>query len=292
MAEIFRPTYTVTDPETGKRVKRKSRTWHARYYTPDGQRHRVKGYRDKRATEALAAQLERRGIRVDAGLVDPADVHAKRPLTEHAEDFRRYLTAKGNTPAYIDKALSRLTVVLDRCRFVKIADVQPSAVQECLATLRGDGKSIKTANDYLDAAKGFTRWLWRDRRTVTDPLASLSRLSHGETDVRHARRDFTPEELQRLLEAARASSLTLRRLNGVDRYFLYLTACATGFRASELASLTPESFDLNGEPPTATVQAGCTKNRQTACQPLPRDIADALRPFLARKPAGVSLWPG
>ena len=65
MAEVFRPTYTVTDPRTGQRAKRKSKTWHIRYYLPSGERKRVKGYTDKKATEAKAAELERRGIRVD-----------------------------------------------------------------------------------------------------------------------------------------------------------------------------------------------------------------------------------
>ena len=292
MAEIFRPTYTATDPKTGKKVRKKSPRWWIRYYLPTGERRKVKGYRDRKATEALAADLERKAIRTDAGLTDPTEGHARRPLAEHAEDFRRHLTAKGNTPAYIDKVLSRLTAVLDHCRFVRIADLQPSAVQECLAALRGEGKGIKTANDYLDAVKGFTRWLWRDRRTLTDPLACMSRLSNGETDIRHARRDFDPEELRRLLDAARTSSASLRRLTGTQRYFLYLTACATGFRASELASMTPESFDLDAEPPTATAEAGCTKNKQTARQPLPRDMAEALRPFLTGKPAGDFLWPG
>ena len=32
MAEVFRPIYTVLDPATGKRVRKKSRTWHIRYY--------------------------------------------------------------------------------------------------------------------------------------------------------------------------------------------------------------------------------------------------------------------
>ena len=54
------------------------------------------------------------------------------------------------------------------------------------------GKSVKTANDYLAAVKGFTRWLWRDKRSVLDPLAGLSKLANGETDIRHARRDFSP----------------------------------------------------------------------------------------------------
>src|SRR6516225_4098387 len=86
MAEVFRPVYYV-NPATGKcvpksfpgAVKRKSKTWWIRYYTPDGVRHKAKGFRDKKATENRAAELERRGIRLDAGIVDPADEHGRRP---------------------------------------------------------------------------------------------------------------------------------------------------------------------------------------------------------------------
>jgi hypothetical protein len=53
-----------------------------------------------------------------------------------------------------------------------------------------------------------------------------------------------------------------------------------------------QSFDLDRDPPTATVQAGRSKNRKEAVQPLPGDIAAALRPFLAGKAPGVPLWPG
>src|SRR5262245_61305447 len=108
MAEVFRPAYYV-NPATGKRVaksfpgavQRKSRTYWIRYYTPDGARHKVKGYRDKKASENRAAELERRGIRVDSGIVDPAEEHGRRPLAGHAADFRRYLAAKGNTALYV-----------------------------------------------------------------------------------------------------------------------------------------------------------------------------------------------
>lgn len=140
MAEVFRPAYYV-DRTTGKRVpsktpgaiRKKSPTWWIRYYTPDGQRHKVKGYRDKKATETKAAALERRGIRLDAGIVDPTEQHARTPLPQHANDYRRYLHAKGNTRAYVDKTLSRLQAVLDGCRFVRIGDVQPSRLLEYLA---------------------------------------------------------------------------------------------------------------------------------------------------------------
>jgi len=299
MAEIFRH-YFYVDPATGKRVnantpgavRKKSKNWHIRYYTSDGTRHKVTGYADKKATEAKAAKLERRAIRLDEGIVEPSDIHAKTPLSEHAEDFRRYLAAKGNTEEYVAKTHSRLQVVLDGCRFTNLADVQSSAVVEFLGTLRGQGKSVKTANDYLAAVKGFTRWLWRDKRCLLDALAGLSQLANGETDVRHGRRDFSFDELARLLEAAGKSIKDFLGLTGTDRHFLYLTACATGFRVSELASMTPESFNLDGDTPTAMVEASCTKNRKEACQPLPLDVAKALGDYLAGKAAGAIVWPG
>jgi integrase len=300
MAQIYRPTFYV-DPATGKRVtksfpgaaRRKSKTWHVRYYTSDGQRHHAKGYTDRKATEALAANLERRAARLAEGLTDPLDAHAKRPLAEHAEDFRRCLEAKRNTSDYVERIAFRLSAVLDGCRFIHIGDVQPSAVLSFLADLRAGGKGLKTANDYLAAVKGFTRWLWRDKRTALDPLAGMPRLAaKGDPDIRHARRDLEGEELRRLLDPAATSPKTIRRRTGPDRYHLYLLAAATGFRAAELASLQPEAFDLGGDLPTVTVESTCAKNRKEAAQPLPADVAEVFRALLADKPAGKLIWPG
>src|SRR5262249_1899914 len=106
-----------------------------------------------------------------------------------------------------------------------------------------------------------------------------------------ARRDLSPEELGLLLEAARQSPKTIRYLPGTDRHFLYLTAAATGFRVSELRSMTPESFVLDTDTPTARVRAACTKNRKEAGQPLPAWGAEAIGGYLGTKPAGLPLWP-
>lgn len=139
------------------------------------------------------------------------------------------------------------------------------------------GKSVKTTNEYLAAVKGFTRWLWRDKRLVADPFAGLSRIAtKGETDIRHARRDLLPDELPCLRTTARKSPVSRGKLSGTDRHYLFLTAAVTGFRAGELRSLTPASFDLDFDPATVTVQASCTKNRREAVQPLPADVAKAL----------------
>jgi integrase len=111
-------------------------------------------------------------------------------------------------------------------------------------------------------------------------------------DRRHDRQTLSVEQLTAILEAARASDRTFRGLSGDDRHALYLTAMSTGFRASELSTLSPESFDLDADPPTATISSAYTKNRQTAVQPLPADALEVLRGYMDGKPAGNPLWPG
>ena len=63
-------------------------------------------------------------------------------------------------------------------------------------------------------------------------------------------------------------------------------AVGTGFRAKELRSLAPESFDLDADPPTVTVQAAYSKHRRRDVQPIRRDLADLLGPWLEAKGQG------
>jgi integrase len=81
-------------------------------------------------------------------------------------------------------------------------------------------------------------------------------------------------------------------LPGEDRAVLYSVVCATGFRVSERASLCPEDFALEQEPATSTLAAENAKNGRTAVQPLPPDLVETLREYLARRPAGRPVWPG
>ncbi len=171
-------------------------------------------------------------------------------------------------------------------------DLSADRLELCLARLRSDeGRSIQTSNDYLQAVKQFTRWLVENDRLDRSPFARLKG-GNVKLDRRHDRRDLPPSELAKLLDATRSSAATFRGLDGKDRYHLYLTACGTGFRCSELAALTPESFALDTVPPTATLPAGATKNKKPVYQPLPPALAEALTIYLANKPGGGAVWPG
>ncbi len=61
---------------------------------------------------------------------------------------------------------------------------------------------------------------------------------------------------------------------------LYRLATMTGLRASELASLTPASFDLAADTPTITLEAGYSKHRREDVLPLHSDLAARLRQWL------------
>jgi integrase len=161
---------------------------------------------------------------------------------------------------------------------------------ETLLEQHQHGHSICTTNQILTHAKSFFRWLVKDRRLAESPLTHLQG-GNPRLDRRHDRRELTADELRRLLDAARASSRDYRGLTGWDRYHLYAVAAGTGFRASALASLMPESFDL-AEMPSVTLAAKRNKSRVLKVQPLPRDVAGLMRDYLRDKSAGQPVWGG
>jgi len=278
--------------------------YYVTYKIRPGQRRTVKGSRDRAATEALARKLESDAMLRRAGVIDArADRCAKaesRPLVVqdadgevtdgHLADLYDSLIAKGTTRKQAKLVRTRAAAVIARCDARSISDLAPSAVQAAIASLRqADDLSYQTCNHYLRAIKQFSRWLYRDRRTRDDALAHLPGYNAA-LDRRHERRALTDDELARLIQAAEAGK-AVRGMAGPDRAMLYRLALGTGFRASELASLVPGSFDLDGRPPTVTVEAGYSKHRRRDVQPIRRDLADLLRPWLEERTPGLPVFP-
>src|SRR5262245_2533772 len=98
-------------------------------------------------------------------------------------------------------------------------------------------------------------------------------------DVRRERRVLPPEQFSLLIESTRQGK-PFRGLPGNDRVFLYLTAAYTGFRESELASLTVDSFDFDSDPPSVVCGAAYSKRRRRDTQPLRNDLAELLRQWI------------
>jgi integrase len=112
------------------------------------------------------------------------------------------------------------------------------------------------------------------------------------TDRRYEQRALTPEEFELLIAITENGPRWRNSLSGLDRAMLYRTAAGTGFRLSELATLTPTRFHLDEDPPAISLCAAKFKRRRDDRRPVREDLARLLESWLSEKPANMCVWPG
>ena len=122
MASIFKPTYTKTDPKTGKKVTKRLKKWYVKYRDSDDRERKVPGFTDKGATLKLAARLEREAELARQGMGDPYHKQRKRPLKEHIDEFEQHLRDKGNSADHVRLTLDRVRKICTSCKFIFMGD--------------------------------------------------------------------------------------------------------------------------------------------------------------------------
>ncbi len=284
MASIFK-----RGPDKGKR--------HARYwieYTDwRGKRRRRKGLTDKALTEQLAAKIEHEEMLRAKGLIDPADEkraeHSKAEIRTHLDAFEQAL--RKNSPKHITLTMSRTRRVVNGIGATSISEIEPEAVEYYLSELVSEGEiGHRTYNHYLQAIDSFCNWLVATKRIAANPLVGMKRLN-TEVDVRHRRRALTSDEFARLVKSAKESKQEIQCYSGEERARIYLLSYMTGLRRKEIASLTPNSFDLDANPATVTVDAACSKHRRRDVLPLHPELVAELRGWLEGHTDKQHLFP-
>jgi integrase len=298
--KTFKPTYR--DKKTGK--KKKCSHYYLTFTDNRQIRRRLPAYSDKRASERLAQRIEellscggilspdlqkwietlpgkQRRKLIEWELIDNYrfSENIGKLLSEHLKDFRAYLLARENSKAYVKQITERIEYVFSECGFKVWTDIDANKIYTFLGDMRKNGIGQRTFNFYLKGAKSFCRWMIRDRRvTPPSPLEHLSTIK--QTEIRRKRRALAVDEQSKLLEVA-AAGKPHHNLTGPERALVYKLAIQTGLRSNELKSLTKSSFDfIEG---TVTVQAGYTKNKETAVIDLKRQTAEELKIYLANK---------
>ncbi|MBC7772466.1 MAG: tyrosine-type recombinase/integrase, partial [Pyrinomonadaceae bacterium] len=250
----------------------------------------VTGMTDYKLSEQLAAKLEHDAMLRERGLIDPVmerlAEHGKRPIQEFIDEYELYLDSKRNTGQHILETLALIEDVVERCRWETIAHIEGPQLSQDLGRLIAAGTSARTANKRRQAVRGFCRWLVREGRLRIDPLAGVAAIRQRD-DVRLKRRALTDEEAARLIAVAVGGSV-IGKLTGVQRAWLYKVALHTGYRASELLSLTPRSFNLSRR--LVVLQAKSSKRRQIDEQPVPRELCDEIAPWLKEHDGDQRLW--
>jgi integrase len=286
MASIFKSQYR--DRATGK--LRESKNFMARFRDEHGRTvTRSTKTANRGAAWAKAHEFERAArLREELGHT-PGELHRRTPLGEHLDAWEQAIADGGASVKHARVTANRVRKALEGIDYPR--EIDPVALQRRVATLTfGDRNprpfSAQTRHAYVRDCKAFTRWLFDNDRAERDWLGKVRPPPVREKKRR--RRALPADDLRRLLETTRASRRPSGGLAGPDRWALYLTAMATGFRVRELASLTAASFDLAAG--KVRLAAAAAKNKKAAAQQLPPDVVEALRPFLAGK-AGP-LWPG
>jgi integrase len=229
--------------------------------------------------------------RVRSGAISPSHAKAaaagREPSEPHVDAWKAAMLAKKRTARYANMQAHRVKQIMKLAAIGTLDQVAAEKIQRALSTI-ADQHTTNTANHYRTAMAAFCRWCVLTDRMTGTPMPAVSRLSQaGDTFRRFA---FSAEQLERLYVATESRKANTP-VSGIDRAMYYRIMANTGFRRNEAASLTPESFDLdNREQPTITIEAAYSKRRRRDTQPINRDFAELVRPWLATKAKGKRIF--
>jgi integrase len=255
---------------------------------------------DLSVARRLAKQHAGRMAGIKSGLEHedaPAWAEAEsKPIATHAAEWYKSLQNLGASELHARHCRDRVLRLLDLAGIRRISGLSLHAVEEAMADLRrsssfhgrsgNEGLSDRSIHHHGRAIKGFSRWLRKTKRCRDDKLIDLT---VPKVVVERKRRALSMDEATALVATTRTEP---RRadIDGPDRAMLYAVATGTGFRLGELESLTPECFELDSSPPTVTCEPAYTKNGKLAVQPIRLELAERLRPWLAGKTPGKTVF--
>jgi integrase len=265
-----------------KRSKKKGEAYRIQYFDENGDRVSVKGFTDKGLTQELAAKLETEARMRRLGLIDVAAEKAagqrNSELQPHIDAFKESISHRSSQ--YQLHIKGRLKKIVEQCGFKKLGDIEGEAVLRGVrAIAKAENLGARTFNHYVEAMVAFCAWCVETKRLAANPMDGTERLN-TEVDVRHKRRALTEDEAARLIQSARDSGEKIEGFDGEQRARIYILSYMTGLRRSEIASLTPRSFDLDADPPTVTVEAAASKHKKKDVLPLHPELVDLLRQWI------------
>jgi integrase len=315
--EKMKTAQVTTGKDGAERIRDESGTYVARYRDGDGMVVEVStGCRDKTAAQCVLADLERKGERVRAGLITPAEArtaeHLATPIGEHVEFYLNGLEATGVTSKHVRETRRILTRVFAECEFRNLANLDASVVESWLNGRRRENASARTRNVDRTALISFGNWCTGKnvRRLDTNPFEDLPR-ANEKADPRRKRRAMTEADLVLLLDVARSRPLldasTVRRGKrkgltsanvrpevrqrlealGRERALIYKALVLTGLRKNELATLTVAQLRLDEPLAYVDLDADDEKSREGNSVNIRADLADDLRSWLAEKLAAL-----
>lgn len=246
----------------------------------------------------VSAQIgdELRQRLIDIGLIDPAAAVQSQALSRHIDDWRDALKARGRSAQHVREVVAKVRRVCDECGFSRYEHLVTGrvAIERWIASVRvpapdGPDLSARTVNGHTAALLQFGAWMVSAHRAVVMPSIERSPLE-AKRDRRRERFSMGPAGLQKLIDTTQTKGVERGGMSGHDRVTLWWFATETGFRASELARVTPAGLQKHEDLLLVTIpasKAGGAVTQPIVTKALIRRVLDQAR-MLA--PA-ARLWP-
>jgi len=296
------PVVTLDD---GRRViRQESSTYFARYRDQDKALITVStGCRDESAAKQVLADFEKRVERIVSKVATAQELTAadrrQSPIREHVAEYVSRLPGKKTvaaSPVHRENVRRYLDRLIRDCGWTCLADIRREHLETWMVNQQTAGRSARSCNTHRESAVSFCNWLVEVERMTVNPFGvgrNVVRKANEKADPRRRRRALTPDELMRLMDAARNTPgrpqtkqsegdvQTARRpperLSGRGRADLYAFLAGTGLRKGEVERLKVADLDLDADVPVVRLTAAVSKNGEADVVPLRSDLIVMLR---------------
>lgn len=253
--------------------------------------------RDKRSSlKIVAERIEKKAEELLAKMQPAGEFDGYSPL-DHLEDYIEHLKATTTARRHAPQVRKRITEMLKGAGITRLDQITESKIARFLAKQRKPKKKggkprhcAQTSAHWKASMKAWTHWMEVEGRIDRDPLRRKRAKPLGDMPTTFKRRNCPETEFNHIVRTAEASEKVKYGRSGPERAALYITTNQTGLRASELASLTPRSFDL--EQGTLLADCSISKRRRYDTIHLSDSLYEYLAEFLADRPEELPVWPG
>jgi integrase len=236
---------------------------------------------------------------IKLGLLHAGRIERNKALDEHVNRWEQVVQARrSNGDGHAHEQASKVRRVLSAIDAARLDDLDPDRVTEAIngfkieAWKKRKAISQTTRRSYGIAIKDFAKWLAKKLKMI-NPLADMKLPSPTE-NVEYERSSLNVKQfraLMKYLETFERYEFQRSRWTAYDRTLIYWTAVCTAYRQKELKRLRVWNLYLNEKPPVISLKARDTKNKEKGEVPIPRDLASALKKYIAGRDADEVLFP-
>lgn len=257
---------------------RRGRQWTLDYRDSDGRRRYRALSTDLRTAEQIRARIIHERDLARCGLLDV--VGQERLVREVVEAFLEELPKRA-ARQYVYQTKKILDAFVAQHGATMIKNLRVGSVLTVRDEVLAKGRSVRTANQYVQAIKSAFSWAATTGLIAASPVAKAKQLQVHDGHMRRRRRALTEDEIGRLLAAVDASDVEYARLLARNRIvripqrLLFQTLIETGCRWNEIRLLRWADVDFATR--VITLRAETTKSKRTRFVPIRTELVEELR---------------